>query len=183
MAGITFRLVFPCKDGDVSCLFFFGSVLGRATQRLMQVVHAAGFADETLAAKDYVDYGRLLLTGQKPPSELTRAHHAIEAFFLTKTKAELFALANEQGLLIAPCSTIEDVVRSPQLADRGYWQEVLHPELGRTILYPGPFAKLSETPIAYRRRPPLLGEHNAEVFGALGLTGAELATLRGQGIL
>lgn len=183
VAGITFRLVFSCKDGDVSCLFFFGSVLGHATQRLMQVVHEAGFADETLLAKDYVDYGRLLLTGQEPPSELARAHRAVEAFLMTKTKAELFALAQEKGLLIAPCSTIEDVVHSPQLAERGYWQEVLHPELGRTILYPGPFAKLSETPIEYRRRPPLLGEHNAEVFGALGLSGAELAALRGEGVL
>jgi crotonobetainyl-CoA:carnitine CoA-transferase CaiB-like acyl-CoA transferase len=78
---------------------------------------------------------------------------------------------------------VEDVVNSPQWRAREYWQEVEHPELGRTFLYPGPFVKFSATPIQYRRRAPLLGEHNAEVYGALGLSAGELALLHGQGIV
>ncbi len=162
---MTLKLVFPCKDGYVSCTFFFGSAIGPATNRLMRIVHEAGFADESLAQKDYVNYANLLFSGQEPPSELLRAYDAVTAFFMTKTKLELFELAREQGLLLGPCSTIEDVVHSPQWRDRGYWVEVEHPELGRSFLYPGPFVKLSATPIQYRRRAPLLGEHNAEVLG------------------
>jgi len=180
---ITLKLVFPCKDGYVSCTFFFGTTIGVATNRLMQVVHEAGFADDSLAAKDYVPYATLIFSGQEPVSELFRAYAAVEAFFMTKTKAELFALGRERGLLLGPCNTIVDLVESPQWQERGYWVPVEHPELGRTILYPGPFVKLSATPIAYRRRAPLLGEHNAEVFGALGVTVAELALLRGQGVV
>jgi crotonobetainyl-CoA:carnitine CoA-transferase CaiB-like acyl-CoA transferase len=40
---------------------------------------------------------------------------------------------------------------------------VEHPELSETHTYPGAFAKLSRTPITTRLRPPLLGEHNAEL--------------------
>jgi crotonobetainyl-CoA:carnitine CoA-transferase CaiB-like acyl-CoA transferase len=41
---------------------------------------------------------------------------------------------------------------------------VAHPELGRDVVYPGPFAHLSATPLEYRRRPPTVGEHNAEIY-------------------
>jgi crotonobetainyl-CoA:carnitine CoA-transferase CaiB-like acyl-CoA transferase len=35
-----------------------------------------------------------------------------------------------------------------------------HPELGRTVKYPGTPYIFSETPTAEPARPPLLGEHN-----------------------
>ena len=93
-------------------------------------------------------------------------------------------LALERGFLMTPFTTIEVVVKSPQLESRGYWQPVEHPELGRSILYPGPFAKFSATPIAYRHRPPTVGEHNREIYcGELGLNAAEFAGLAEKGIV
>lgn len=67
-----------------------------------------------------------------------------------------------------------------QLAARGFYVPVEHPELGATILYPGAPYLFGATPWAIRRRPPLLGEHTVEVLGALGLTAAEIATARGD---
>ncbi len=177
---IVVKLIFPCKDGYVSCTFLFGSAIGPFSRRLMQAVQEAGFADESLANKDFINYTTMLLTGAEPISELYRAYAAMEAFFLTQTKADLFELAQQRGLLIAPCSTVEDSVHSPQLQARDYWVSVEHPDLGRSFLYPGPFVKLSERPIEYRRPAPLLGEHNAEVFGSLGVSASELALLRAQ---
>jgi crotonobetainyl-CoA:carnitine CoA-transferase CaiB-like acyl-CoA transferase len=153
------------------------------SRRLMQVIHERGFCDASLAEKDFVNYQQLLMTFKEPITELFRAYAAIDAFFKTQTKAELFALAQERNLLIAPCSTLEDLVHSPQLDSRSYWVAVEHPELGRSFRYPGPFAKLSETPLTYRQRAPLLGEHNAEVFGSLGLTAGDLVALSGQAVL
>jgi crotonobetainyl-CoA:carnitine CoA-transferase CaiB-like acyl-CoA transferase len=180
---IVVRLLFPCKDGHVSCTFLFGSAIGPMSRRLMQVIHERGFCDASLAEKDFVNYQQLLMTFKEPITELFRAYAAIDAFFKTQTKAELFALAQERNLLIAPCSTLEDLVHSPQLDSRSYWVAVEHPELGRSFRYPGPFAKLSETPLTYRQRAPLLGEHNAEVFGSLGLTAGDLVALSGQAVL
>ena len=39
--------------------------------------------------------------------------------------------------------------------------------LGRTLTMPGPFAKMSETPIGPTARAPRLGEHNDEIYGGL----------------
>ena len=59
-----------------------------------------------------------------------------------------------------------------------------HPELGKDIPYCGPFIQLSETPIEYSRRAPLIGEHNKEIFGSeLGMKDAELKKLKDKGII
>jgi crotonobetainyl-CoA:carnitine CoA-transferase CaiB-like acyl-CoA transferase len=92
----------------------------------------------------------------------------VEAFTKTKTKAELFDAALARGLLITPITTITEVVDSPQLAARQYWQRLEHPELGQAFRYPGAFAQCSATPIAYRRRPPMVGEHNHSASRSLG---------------
>jgi crotonobetainyl-CoA:carnitine CoA-transferase CaiB-like acyl-CoA transferase len=64
------------------------------------------------------------------------------------------------------------------LEARQYWRVLEHPELGRGVPYPGPFARFSETPIIYRRRPPLVGEHNQEVYSReLGLSAEQIRDL------
>jgi crotonobetainyl-CoA:carnitine CoA-transferase CaiB-like acyl-CoA transferase len=67
-----------------------------------------------------------------------------------------------------------------QLAARGFYVPVEHPELGVTILYPGAPYLFGATPWAIRRRPPLLGEHTVAVLSALGLTADQIAAARGD---
>ena len=44
--------------------------------------------------------------------------------------------------------------------------------------------KLSETPVSYRRGPPILGEHTEEVLGELlGIEGEDLNRLRENAII
>ena len=43
--------------------------------------------------------------------------------------------------------------------------------------------RLSCTPAVIRRRAPELGEHNAEVYGELGIDAGELARLTEEGIV
>jgi crotonobetainyl-CoA:carnitine CoA-transferase CaiB-like acyl-CoA transferase len=173
------RFVYPCADGYISYSFLFGTAIGPATRRMMEWLYDEDFIDEATRDKDWLNYTVLLLSGQEPMSELLREMEVLESFFRTKTKAELFQVAMERGLLIAPVATTADAVESEQLRDRDYWTPVAHPNLGESATYPGPFAKFSETPIRYRRPPPDLGEHNDEVYRELlGLTPEEIMALR-----
>jgi crotonobetainyl-CoA:carnitine CoA-transferase CaiB-like acyl-CoA transferase len=100
------------------------------------------------------------------------------------TKAALLQTALERDLLIAPVATVREVLESPQLAARDYWQMLAHPELGRSIRYPGPFGRASATPIRYRRRPPTVGEHNYDIYvDELGFTPERFASLRTGGVI
>jgi crotonobetainyl-CoA:carnitine CoA-transferase CaiB-like acyl-CoA transferase len=57
-----------------------------------------------------------------------------------------------------------------------------HPVIGEFEMPGAPFA-MSGTPWRYRRRAPLLGEHNTEVFGEIGVSGRELQDLKAEGVL
>jgi crotonobetainyl-CoA:carnitine CoA-transferase CaiB-like acyl-CoA transferase len=163
LGPLQLRFVHPAADGYVSVTFLFGSALGPFSRRLMEVMCDRGFVDEATRDKDWLGYTQLILSGQEPVSELMRCNEAIGTFTRAHTKAELFELAMTRGLLIVPVATTDDLVHSEQLASRNYWTPVEHDEIGRSITYPGPFAKFSGSPITYRRRPPLVGEHTAEV--------------------
>jgi len=178
------KQVYAAKDGHVAITFLFGNAMGPFTRRLMEWVHEEGFCDEPTRDIDWIGYGELLMTGEVPHEAFDRVKLILERFTKTKTKDELFHAALTRGLLVAPITTVEEVVESEQLGSRDYWQAVEHPELGATVRYPGPFAKFAETPIAYRRRPPLVGEHNREVYvEELGLSAEELAGLGSSGVV
>jgi crotonobetainyl-CoA:carnitine CoA-transferase CaiB-like acyl-CoA transferase len=163
LGPITLRFIYPAKDGWVSVTFLFGSAIGPFSERLMQVMHERGFVDETTRDKDWLNYTALIAAGSEPLSELERCQQAIESFTLAHTKQELFELAMERRLLIVPVSTTEDLLASPQLAAREFWQEVEHPDLGRRLTYPGAFARASKTPIGALRPAPRLGQHSDTV--------------------
>jgi crotonobetainyl-CoA:carnitine CoA-transferase CaiB-like acyl-CoA transferase len=85
--------------------------------------------------------------------------------------------------------TLEEVLHSPQMRARRYFQEVDHPVAGRWT-YPGPPFRLTsgshgEDGWGWRAgRAPLLGEHNEEVFGGLlGLERSDLVRLRAAGVV
>ena len=180
LGPLQIRFVQPAKDGFVSVSFLFGTAIGPFTRRLFEVMHERGFADEATRDKDWLNYTTLLVAGQEPVSELFRCQEVIREFTKAHTKQELFELALERGLLIVPVTTTDELLHSEQLQARDYWTAIEHPEIGRSVTYPGPFAKFSRTPIAYRRRPPLVGEHTAEVTGEWAPAPAERRAAAGE---
>ncbi|MDA1002720.1 MAG: CoA transferase [Chloroflexi bacterium] len=83
-----------------------------------------------------------------------------------RTKDELAELFAANHIAFQPVQTLDEVVASAHLAERGFWQEVEHPVAGRYRTLGAPYG-LSETPWAIRRPPPLLGQHTDEVLDAL----------------
>ena len=184
MGPLEIRLLWPAKDGHVSIAYLFGSAFAHFTKRLMDWIYEEGFCDEEVQQMDWVDMGGGLFGGDpKTLEDYERLKLIVEDFTKTKTKAELFQNALDRGLLVAPVTTIDEVVESKQLESRQYWTAVDHEEVGKAFAYPGPFAKFSEQPIAYTRRSPKIGEHNAEVYAELGLDAPALAELHGKGII
>jgi crotonobetainyl-CoA:carnitine CoA-transferase CaiB-like acyl-CoA transferase len=97
------------------------------------------------------------------------------------TKQEAMEQAQAQGWPLSALNTPADVLRDPHMRERGFFVTVDHPEAGNVEL-PGLAMRFSGTP-GELRRPPLLGEHNLEVFGELGYTPPEVAALRTQNVI
>jgi len=80
-----------------------------------------------------------------------------------------------------PCGPINDFAQAfsnPQVVHREMRRVIAHSAIGEMPFVANP-VKFSETPIQYRRAPPLLGEHTDEILGeVLGLDACEIAALR-----
>ena len=160
---IRLRSIWPTQDGHVSLAITGGPGIGRFTRRLMAWLYEEGFCDAATRDKDWMTYAEQVFSGEEPLEEFERVQQIVETFTRSKTKAELLRAALERGLLIAPLSTMDETLDNPHLAARQYWTALSHPDVEQPIRYPGPFIKLSDTPIAYRRRPPQVGEHTREI--------------------
>ena len=121
---------------------------------------------------------------------LYRAEHAEHLFDVLDdwvkdyARDELLERAQALRLPYATVRSPEALFADEQLAARGYFVEVEHPELGRSFSYPGAPYLFSGSPWRVTRRPPLLGEHTHEILREeLGLTTAELAALTAEGII
>ena len=101
----------------------------------------------------------------------------------TRTKAELYHEGQRRHIPLAPINTPGDILQSSQLDHRRFFVRVPHPLCEEPLLMPGAPYKLSRTPWRIRHPAPRLGEHNTEVYGALGLAGADLEHLAGAGVI
>jgi crotonobetainyl-CoA:carnitine CoA-transferase CaiB-like acyl-CoA transferase len=82
-----------------------------------------------------------------------------------------------------PINTLAQVFTDPHVVARGMVMEMEHATGGAMKMIANP-VKLSETPADYRLPPPVLGQHTEHVLSSkLGLSAAELATLREKGII
>ena len=104
----------------------------------------------------------------------------LEKTFRTNTKDHWVQTLLDHGLPAGPILGYPEAFASEHAQVRGMRMEIDHPVEGK-VPNIGFAVKLSGTPQQVRRHPPLLGEHNAEVLGELGLSADEQARLRAAG--
>lgn len=94
----------------------------------------------------------------------------------------LFTLLMQHRVPCAPVRTLHEVVNDPHLHARGMLQWIDHPELGRIVVQASPIRYDGSAPMAHKPSGRL-GEDNDAVLRWLGLTEAEIGTLRSEGVL
>jgi len=116
----------------------------------------------------------------KRRAELVRM---IEERLQARTRDEWVEAFGAAGLPTGPINSVAEVFQDPQVLYREMVQEVTHPTAGKVKLLGIP-VKFSLTPGAISTPPPLLGQHTEEVLGRLlGLSAAELAQLKQDGVI
>ena len=188
--------VWACKDGYIIC----SALGGGGADVILEWMDSEGLAadlldpeyEDVIAAIKGVSGGARGGSGKKKkgaPSlkDLQTARKHVEevwqAFLMNHTKKELFNGAQLRRVVLMPVNTAQDIAEDDGLRERGYFVEVEHPELGDSLKYPGPPYRLSETPWSMRRRAPLIGEHNFEIYGELGFSKERIGELAASKVI
>lgn len=189
---------YPCKDGYVMAMVGTGG--GGMAEKWPLMIR--WMADEGLAgdldSPEWLDFfttinpreiNQLFFRNDVAALEpiLDKFKHVdevLENFFRQFNKLHLYEEGQRRDLLIGPVNTPKDLAENPHILERRWFTDVEHPELGQALRYPGGPYRHSETPWRIRRRPPLIGEHNREIYqGELGLGTSDLETLAGSGVI
>jgi len=100
-----------------------------------------------------------------------------------KTTAEWVSQLEKAGVPCGPINDLAQMFQDPQVVARGLAVTIPHPLAGIVPQVASPI-RLSETPVEYRRAPPLLGEHTEAVLSeVLGLDADAVHRLRSAGVL
>jgi formyl-CoA transferase len=101
----------------------------------------------------------------------------------TRTQKEWLGALEPLGVPSGPINRLDQVFADPQLAAHHLRMDLPHPLAG-TVPQVGAPLKLSATPLAYDRPPPLLGEHTAGILrDRLGLGDDAIAELAATGVI
>ena len=161
-----------CKDGWTNFIALFDWNL--LVDWLKSGGGAADLDDDKFKDMDY----------QIRPEVRQHITEVTDAFTKSHDKRWVCEEGQNRGVIAIPCNNAKDVVENPQLVLRNYFVDVEHPELKDTLKYPGAPYRFAETPWKIRRRAPLIGEHNNEIYKKeLGLTAKQIAALKGQGVI
>ncbi len=107
----------------------------------------------------------------------------VEGWTGEHTAEEVMALLQGKGVASGVVQDAGDLANDPQLRARGFFVELDHPDLGKTISDATPI-KLSDTTAGYRRAAPVQGQDNDYVYKRLlGLSEDDIVELRKQGII
>jgi len=107
----------------------------------------------------------------------------VEEWTMEHTAEEVMALLQEEGVAAGVVQDASDSANDPQLKARGFFVELDHPELGKTISDAVP-TKLYDTPARYSRAAPILGQDNDYVYRKLlGMSEDEMLKLVEAGVI
>lgn len=96
---------------------------------------------------------------------------------------DFFIGAESRGLTAGIIYSPEEVMDDPHFRERGFPVEIEHPELDRTLTYPGAPYRFEKSPWRIACRAPRLGQHDEELLAELGTSSGEIAELRAAGII
>ncbi|MGN9837898.1 formyl-CoA transferase [Nonomuraea sp. H19] len=114
-------------------------------------------------------------------SKLDKMFQLIEEWTIRHDKWTVLDRLNAENIPCGPILSTKELVEDASLRDEGIVVTVDHPQRGEFVTVGSPL-QLSDSPVEVHT-PPLLGEHNQEIYGELGVSADELAELKSNGVI
>lgn len=99
-----------------------------------------------------------------------------------KTSDEIIAVVSQAGIPCAKVSNVPEMIADEQVAHRQMVRKVEHAVAG-DVYVSGPVVHFSAQKSEIYLAPPMLGEHNEQVYGEMGYTPEQIAALKEKGVI
>lgn len=157
--------IYECKDGFVA--------LGVGNDRLFEKFCS------TIGHEELLDDPRYKTNVLRCENYIPDLQNLIRGWCKGHTKKEIENTMDESGIPCGPVLNVKEAIEHPHIQAREMMVHCEHPTAGDQY-FQGCVIKLSETPGSVETPSPLLGQHNAEVFG---LTEEDLKKLSAEGVI
>jgi crotonobetainyl-CoA:carnitine CoA-transferase CaiB-like acyl-CoA transferase len=171
------REIWPCKDGWVS----FGLRGGKArlpslTTLTRLIAEEDGIGATALTERDWTEFSQ----NSASDDELKAIEQPVSDYFARHTMQELYEIACETNLMLAPCNSPREIYASAQLAAREFFGPV-----GDVARFPRSFVIASSrdgdvAPARPTGPAPAVGSADAGALGRKPASRAGFATQRGE---
>ena len=106
----------------------------------------------------------------------------VAAWLLSMGRDTAMGLCLEAEVPVGPVNAVDEIFADPQFAARKMILRLTEAAVGE-VAVPGVVPKLSRTPGRVASLGPALGEGNADVYDALGLSPERIGSLRERGVI
>jgi formyl-CoA transferase len=108
----------------------------------------------------------------------------LESVLITRPARVWADQLNDIGVPAGAVLSVPDILAHPQVAGRDFLATFTDaPGVGRVLRIARTGVKLDGEAPSVSDPPPLLGQHNGEIYGALGLSAAEITRLEADGVI
>ncbi len=164
------RGIFHSQDGHIGCIM-------RGRERLEDMADWLGV--EELKGERFKPFTNMWAMDPELEADL---NGLLTVGFLGHDKLDTYHAMQALRMPFGYVADFAEVLSSPQLAAREFFQEIDHPDAGRHSVPRGPFTA-DDMPLELGRAP-YLGEHSEEALrGLLGYSESEYAELESAGLV
>jgi crotonobetainyl-CoA:carnitine CoA-transferase CaiB-like acyl-CoA transferase len=128
------REIWPCKDGWVSFGLRGGKARVPSLETLTRLAVNDGIDARALSERDWLEFSHVTASDD----ELKAIEQPVAEYFARHTMQELYEIACETNLMLAPCNSPREIYASAQLAAREFFVP-----LGDIARFPRSFVRVS----------------------------------------
>lgn len=168
LPGIAPTNAYLCQDGAYALVAGNGDSIFK---RLMTLIERPDLANDAALADNS---GRV--------ARVAEIDAAISAWTAKRPVSEVLESLDKAAVPAGRIYTVADIAADPHYQARGMLQTLAMDD-GSAMTVPGIVPKLSATPGQHRRNAPQLGQDTDQILGEMGLTNAQIESLKARGIV
>jgi crotonobetainyl-CoA:carnitine CoA-transferase CaiB-like acyl-CoA transferase len=132
-------MIWQCSDGHISYMMQGGKLGAYSNRTIATYIEKEGDLPDYMKEIDWDNLDMAKMTQEK----MELIWEPFARFFKRHTVHEVYQISLKERLQLFPVNSVKDTLEDKQLNAREFWEKQEITELGKTLYYAGPYARIS----------------------------------------